>query len=539
MGLSKKTFLYSIVLALIMVTFVIGYFAVMLPSLYVNYVEKSNLASVVEIQKGYMENRTYDGLRIKNPTSVYSVEIPEEGDDLFATGKFFKLTLTVRDGELRELLDQVRKMMNGMEISEISGLAEGFGEDSQGEGRVLWEELRERLGGEHWIPEEYPIDVQIETKESGDTFGQEHFKLHMPADNILVCEAGISDGDYGYTTYTAIGRTQDAVIITIMPTMTPQMDELTPVVMESLPMIIAVVFLLVLLSSRFFSGKIVNPIIRLAGCARTVELTDGFEADAFSTDTEDEIGDLGRSLQELYQKLHDSYAELERKNRLLEEENERKEVFLRASSHQLKTPVTAALLLTDGMLNEVGKYKNTKEYLPEVKKQLLSMRKMVEDILYLNRHADMQQKEQVALEALAEELVKSYAVQIEAKSLAVSVSGGGTLLTDREMLRTVTDNLLSNSVQYTPAGERITITVCDGGLCIRNYGVTIPETLLPNIFEPFVSSNDSTKGKGLGLYVAAYYGRLLNCRLSVRNMENSVYTEFGVKREEKQDVIDN
>ena len=526
MGLSKKTFLYSIVLALIMVTFVIGYFAVMLPSLYVNYVEKSNLASVVEIQKGYMENRTYDGLSIKNPTSVYSVEIPDEGDDLLATGKFFKLTLTVRDGELRELLDQVREMMNGMEISEISGLAEGFGEDWQGEGRAFREELRERLGGEHWIPEEYPIDVQIETKESDDTFGQEYFKLHMPADNILVCEAGISDGDYGYTTYTAIGRTQDAVIITIMPTMTPQMDELTPVVMESLPMIIAVVFLLVLLSSRFFSGKIVNPIIRLAGFARTVELTDGFEADAFSTDTEDEIGDLGRSLQELYQKLHDSYAELERKNRLLEEENERKEVFLRASSHQLKTPVTAALLLTDGMINEVGKYKNTKEYLPEVKKQLLSMRKMVEDILYLNRHADIQQKEQVALEALAEELVKSYAVQIEAKSLAVSVSGGGTLLTDREMLRTVTDNLLSNSVQYTPSRERITITVCDSGLCIRNYGVTIPETLLPNIYEPFVSSDGGTRGKGLGLYVAAYCCKILDCRLSVRNMEDSVCAEL-------------
>ncbi len=69
---------------------------------------------------------------------------------------------------------------------------------------------------------------------------------------------------------------------------------------------------------------------------------------------------------------------------MLEEENERQEVFLRASSHQLKTPVAAAPLLVEGMMNEVGKYKDTKRYLPEVKKQLMAIRRIVEDILYLN-----------------------------------------------------------------------------------------------------------------------------------------------------------
>ena len=52
MGLSKKTFLYSIILASIMVALVVGYFVAMLPSLYVDYVMKENLDSVVEIQHG-------------------------------------------------------------------------------------------------------------------------------------------------------------------------------------------------------------------------------------------------------------------------------------------------------------------------------------------------------------------------------------------------------------------------------------------------------------------------------------------------------
>ena len=128
------------------------------------------------------------------------------------------------------------------------------------------------------------------------------------------------------------------------------------------------------------------------------------DEDAFLTDSKDEIGILGRNLHELYGKLRENYEELEHKNRLLEEENERQEVFLRASSHQLKTPIAAALLLVEGMMNEVGKYKDTKTYLPEVKKQLLSMRKIVEDILYLNYRAENIQQEKVAVEALAQEL---------------------------------------------------------------------------------------------------------------------------------------
>ena len=49
MSLSKKTFLYSIVLAVIMAAFITGYFTLMLPSLYVDYVKRSDLDSVVEV----------------------------------------------------------------------------------------------------------------------------------------------------------------------------------------------------------------------------------------------------------------------------------------------------------------------------------------------------------------------------------------------------------------------------------------------------------------------------------------------------------
>ena len=550
MGLRKKTFLYSVALAVIMIAFVIGYFVLMLPSLYVDYVMNSNLESAAEIQQGYIEERSYDHLTVKNPSATYTMEIPNTGDEVYVAGKFFKLTITVQDEELRNLLDRARMMMkegnleqlesmSGQSTSDRYGIENGA-ESSDSEKNLTefasecQTKFKDIFAGQNLISEDAPVKVHLEQKEqSGEQVYQgEYAKMHTMSGDTIVYEAGVSDGNYSYTTYIAMGRTQDAFIVTVLPTMTPQMEEITPIVMGSLPMIVAVIFLVVLISSGFFSGKIVNPIISLANHAESAGMAERFDPGefAFSSDSKDEIGILGRKLHELYGKLHDNYEELERKNCLLEEENERQEVFLRASSHQLKTPIAAALLLVEGMMNEIGKYKDTKTYLPEVKKQLLSMRKIVEDILYLNYHVENLQEEDVAVEAIVRELTGNYTVQAENKGLQITVAGSGVISTDREILRKIVDNLFSNAVGYTPEHQRITVEVSPVALCITNYGVTIDDKLLPNVLKPFVSSDGSGKGKGLGLYVAAYYSRLMGYGLKVDNIENGVQVKLSFKK---------
>lgn len=533
MGLRKKTFLYSVVLAVIMIAFIIGYFVLMLPSLYVDYVMNSNLESVVEIQRGYMEQRSYDHLTVKNPSSVYTMEIPNTGNEVYIAGKFFKLTIIVQDEELLNLLDRARMMIEegGLEKEVESSDSEKDLAEFVGQWQNKFKDI---FAGQNLISEDAPIKVRLEQKgQSGDQIYQgEYAKMHMMSGDTIVYEAGVSDGNYSYTTYIAMGRTQDAFIVTVLPTMTPQMEEITPIVMGSLPMIAAVIFLVVLVSSIFFSGKIVNPIISLANHAESAGMAERFEPNEFTfpSDSKDEIGMLGRNLHELYGKLHDNYEELERKNCLLEEENERQEVFLRASSHQLKTPIAAALLLVEGMMNEVGKYKDTKIYLPEVKKQLLSMRKIVEDILYLNYHAENIQQEEVAVATLVRELAGDYAVQAEDKGLQIVIEGNGVVFADREMLKKIIDNLLSNAVWYTPKGQQINAEISSTELCITNYGVTIDDKLLPNVLKPFVSSDGRGKGKGLGLYVAAYYSRLMGYGMKVDNIENGVQVKLSFEK---------
>ncbi|MGB4661232.1 MAG: HAMP domain-containing sensor histidine kinase, partial [Mobilitalea sp.] len=241
----------------------------------------------------------------------------------------------------------------------------------------------------------------------------------------------------------------------------------------------------------------------------------------------DEISSLGESLNKLYQRIQENYQELEIKNQCLAEENKRQEVFLRASSHQLKTPITAALLLVQGMISEVGKYKEVKIYLPQVKQQLQSMQKIVEDILYLNVCTQNLQMELLFVPELMEECMNSYHVQMEEKSLSIATEGWmQKLTTDRELLKIILDNLLSNAIYFTPEGGRIQISYEDYKLVIINYGITIEEELLPHIFDPFVTSVNKNKAHGLGLYVVSYYAKFIHCQVKIQNIDNGVMAEL-------------
>lgn len=133
--------------------------------------------------------------------------------------------------------------------------------------------------------------------------------------------------------------------------------------------------------------------------------------------------------------------------------------MLRASSHQLKTPISAALLLVDGMKNNIGKYRDRETYLPKVKEQLLSMKKMVEDILYLDHCGKNPDFQNVDIGSVLKAQLELYRINIMDKRLNVSVEGLQTkvLYTDEPIFTHIVSNLLSNAVSYTPQGERIRI----------------------------------------------------------------------------------
>jgi len=538
MKLGRKNLVYSIILAGIMLLFLVGYFIYMLPSLYVDYVMEQNLKSIKEQHNAYMERGTYEGVTVRNPSACYSVEIPTEGEHFFITGKAFSIKVTVKDETLKQIFANAKELLQNAKASDYE--AEVSNSETTNSEKIVREieKLTEDLGTILKENTELPIRTEfVYLQDMEKEYKNEKVRVHAVSGTMMVFETSIEDSANHYTNYIAIERTQDSLVVTLLPVMTPDMNEIRPIVLSSLPMFIAVILLMVLLFSQIYSRGIVSPIVQLVQHTEQMKYTEGFSIEPLSVSDEwktreDEVGELAVTMDELYEQIRMNYQKLEEKNAELAEENRRQEVFLRASSHQLKTPISAALLLVDGMINEIGKYKDRNVYLPKVKEQLLSMRKMVEDILYLNHCSEHIRMQNMEISQLLRDRLKFYRVAVADKGLQVELTGLSDMevYTDEMMISQILDNVLSNAVKYTPAKEKIQIEVKEKEIQIENYGITIPDEILPHIFDPFVSGNHGTGSHGLGLYIASYYAKKIGVELFINNEENKVVTQICFKK---------
>lgn len=529
MKLGNRNLFYSLLLAAVMLVFLVGYFVYMLPSLYVEYAMEQNLKSVKEQHSAYAAGGSYASVAVRNPTACFSVRIPDEGDSIFFSSKMVSAEIKLTDERIKKVYAQIRDVMkaygDNVENLDMDSAEEEIGRQTEAWGK----ELAEVFAGKETLP--FAVDILERGEMQGQWYG-EYQKVHAVSDRFAVFEMGVESADTKYINYIALERTGDSILFTFLPVLMPDMNEIRPVVLQSLPMLGAVILLLVLLFSQVYSRGIVTPIVRLVRHTERMKRNPRLllsenqgEKNSQNMRRHDEIGTLSATIDGLYEEIQKSYEELAAKNEALAEENRRQEVLLKASSHQLKTPISAALLLVDGMKNRIGRYQDTETYLPKVKEQLLSMRKMVEDILYLNHCRDRLDFQELAPSVIVERQLAACRIAAAEKQLTVTVrleeSG---ICTDETVFSYILANLLSNAVNYTPCGSRIEVAADEESLSIRNYGAHIDEELLPHIFEPFVRGQEEqgAGGHGLGLYIAAYYTKQIGMHIRLENGEDCV-----------------
>lgn len=464
--LGQKNLFYSILLGAVLLGLLVGYFVWMLPPLYVSYMEEQNLLSVRRQHEAFVETGTYEGIQVKNPAACVSIKIPSEGSCLELSSKMVSARIEASDSRLQSLFRDMKQFMENFDLGK---------DNLNGKARAWEKKLKQIVEDTVQLPVRMSVK---DTKGSRNVYYGDTVSVHSVSKNFIIIQSGIEDGNNHYTNYLAAEKIPDGMILSVLPVVTPQIGEIRPIVMQSLPMLCAVLLMLVLLFSRVYSNGIVLPV----------------------------------------------YQRLEQVNEELLRENERQEVFLRASSHQLKTPVTAALLLLDGMINQVGKYQDVKAHLPKVKMQLLSMRKMIEEILSIRHSCSYIDRQNVCLYSLAESLLANYSVAAADKHLEFILEGDKEecVYTCYSMLSKILDSLISNAAAYTPPGSRVKVSVRFKAVAICNYGAQIPSDMIQHIFEPFVSGSHGQSSHGLGLYIAAYYAKQLGARLSVQNKEGYV-----------------
>ena len=263
--------------------------------------------------------------------------------------------------------------------------------------------------------------------------------------------------------------------------------------------------LVALVFSYIYSRFVTRPIRQMAAVTTTMQR---LEKDArYPVNSRDEIGVLGRNINELYQNLWQTIRSLEHENKRITQLEKEKIAFLRAASHELKTPLAALRIMLENMQLNIGEYKNRDQYLVKSVAQVDRLAAMVNDVLRSGSVAEqaLRQEKRLRIDQLIAEVVDDYTLLAKTRSMTFTVNTEPTTIrANRDMMRHVISNLVSNAVRHGDAGSVITITCSQHELAIENACKPLTKQQLQRVFDPFYRGSATTKqhadSSGIGLY---------------------------------------
>lgn len=293
------------------------------------------------------------------------------------------------------------------------------------------------------------------------------------------------------------------------------MNQLMQTFWRLLPVIGLVVLAISLTASYFVSRFLTKPIIEISDISErltTLDMT--WRCD---TKRSDEVGILARNLNTMSSRLDRALKELTEANEKLqadiEQERQQEKMrvdFFRAVSHELKTPVTVLKGELEGMIYQVGEYKDRDVYLRQSMRTVNEMERLVKEILSASRMAGSDFNPIVSefdLSRTIRECCRKWQGTAEDKNqkFIADIADGCVCYGDIELIQKAISNIIGNAVMHSPEQGEINVQQRDNILQVINGGVSIQAADMRMIFEPFYradqSHNRETGGSGLGLYI--------------------------------------
>lgn len=309
------------------------------------------------------------------------------------------------------------------------------------------------------------------------------------------------------------------------------------ILLKLIPFIAVVILLISVMGAVVCSRYYSKPLVSISNVAKrmtTLDMTWKCEVNR-----QDEIGVLAASLNEMAQRLSDTMDSLKAANLQLkkdierEREQEKRRVeFFTAVSHELKTPIAIIKGQLEGMIYQVGEYKDRDTYLRRCMKTTNDMEALVKEILSAARMGGSDfhlERTDMDISQMLRKACQQFRGRMEDKQmeLRMDIQPEYHYQGDRRLLEKVFTNVIGNAVAYSPVGATVTVSLQNGIFFVENSGIHIVEEDLKQIFTPFYrvdkSRNRNSGGSGLGLYITK---TILDHHEIMYNMVN---TENGVK----------
>ena len=241
-------------------------------------------------------------------------------------------------------------------------------------------------------------------------------------------------------------------------------------------LVIGALLLLVFLVVRLLVYRLTKPIMALSSWSQTLDLEDVSKLKSFR-----------------YNEIHTLSEQLIRSVEGERSANDRERFFLRAASHELRTPITTISASGD-MLERLSDQipGSAQRAVARIQRSVQSMQSLVITLLWMSRNNNLDtQYESIETEALLDKIVDGQRYLLSQKQVEVETNVScGEIYQPKELVEVVLTNLVRNAFQHGGQGN-VAMLLSEEGFEISN---TTPD---PNLSDK--STRDTSFGIGLEL----------------------------------------
>ena len=223
-----------------------------------------------------------------------------------------------------------------------------------------------------------------------------------------------------------------------------------------------------------------------------------------------------------------------------------KEIFLSLITHELKNPLASIKLYAD-LLKKSEKDPKKQEYFTVIQNQINALTILMDDFLEVSNirvgrfsiEKERFNLDQVIVDAIATFESHGHKHKIQRRGRADI-----ELLGDKNRIRQVLVNLISNAIKYSPGANKVVVSVkndeSDVTVQVRDFGVGIKKEDYEKVFELFYrtahAEKDKIKGHGLGLFITREIIKSHNGKIWVKSIPgsgSSFYFTLPLKKRRK------
>lgn len=317
-------------------------------------------------------------------------------------------------------------------------------------------------------------------------------------------------------------------------------------------MVGAAILTLGCIASALLSQRFTSPIVQMSKAAKKMARLDFSERVECTSD--DELGQLGESINYLSSELETKISELKDANKQLKLDIEQKDKtdkmrreLISNISHDLKTPLSIILGYCEGLQANINSDEDREFYCSVIEGEALRMSSIASRLLDLAELESCNRLDTQIfdLAQLCSERVQKLGYLAGERSIKTDFESCGDCIVnaDRERIEEVINNILSNAIHHTPDGGNIKVSVNSDGdrvSCrVFNSGSHIPEESLDRIWDSFYKVDKartrSYGGSGLGLKIVSTILDMHGAEFGATNLKDGVAFFFIMKKADGSD----